>query len=287
MIIGISGKKRSGKDLVGRIIQYLTMKKLNPENKQSFDEFCKYYEADSINRQLRPHRETILGYNYWKIVKFADKLKDIICLLIGCTREQLEDETFKNSKLGEEWIIWTINWVDKLGFGHEEIFVEKEEWNKRIIELEKTTSDIFISQEKRLSPRYLLQFIGTDLLRNQLHPNTWVNATMSDYKDGKPIVFDDPNVVFMGLKAKSITTEGIESKWIITDVRFPNEVQAIKEKNGIVIRINRSNLESNDNHQSEIALDNYNEFNYIIENDGSIEELIEKVKQILIKEKII
>ena len=251
MIIGISGKKRSGKDLVGRIIQYLTMKKLNPENKQSFDEFCKYYEADSINRQLRPHRETILGYNYWKIVKFADKLKDIICLLIGCTREQLEDETFKNSKLGEEWIIWTINWVDKLGFGHEEIFVEKEEWNKRIIELEKTTSDIFISQEKRLSPRYLLQFIGTDLLRNQLHPNTWVNATMSDYKDGKPIVFDDPNVVFMGLKAKSITTEGIESKWIITDVRFPNEVQAIKEKNGIVIRINRSNLESNDNHQSE------------------------------------
>ena len=32
---------------------------------------------------------------------------------------------------------------------------------------------------------------------------------------------------------------------------------------------------------------NQNEFNYIIENDGSIEELIEKVKQILIKEKII
>ena len=38
-------------------------------------------------------------------------------------------------------------------------------------------------------------------------------------------------------------------------------------------------------HESEIALDNA-EFDYTIENDGTIEDLIEKVKQILIKEKI-
>ena len=30
-----------------------------------------------------------------EIKKFADKLKDIVCLLIGCTREQLEDQEFK------------------------------------------------------------------------------------------------------------------------------------------------------------------------------------------------
>ena len=32
------------------------------------------------------------------------------------------------------------------------------------------------------TPRILLQQIGTDLFRNQLHPQVWVNATMADYK---------------------------------------------------------------------------------------------------------
>jgi hypothetical protein len=39
-------------------------------------------------------------------------------------------------------------------------------------------------------------------------------------------------------------------------------------------------------HESETALDNA-KFDYEIINDGTIEELIEKVKEILIKEKII
>ena len=39
-------------------------------------------------------------------------------------------------------------------------------------------------------------------------------------------------------------------------------------------------------HISETALDNA-KFDYVIENDGTIEELIEQVKKILIKEEII
>ena len=49
----------------------------------------------------------------WQIKKFADKLKDIVCLLIGCTREQLEDSEFKNKELGEEWRVH-YNWHYKL-----------------------------------------------------------------------------------------------------------------------------------------------------------------------------
>ena len=40
-------------------------------------------------------------------------------------------------------------------------------------------------------------------------------------------------------------------------------------------------------HESETALDNYNDWEYIIENNDTIEDLIEKVKEILIKERII
>ena len=37
----------------------------------------------------------------WKIVKFADKLKDIVCLLIGSTRKQLECRDIKSLSLQE------------------------------------------------------------------------------------------------------------------------------------------------------------------------------------------
>lgn len=69
--------------------------------------------------------------------------------------------------------------------------------------------------------------------------------------------------------------------WIITDVRFPNEAQAIKDRGGIMIRIERPGVESHcgGQHPSETALDNYN-FDYVIENEGSIDELIQKIKQL-------
>lgn len=60
---------------------------------------------------------------------------------------------------------------------------------------------------------------------------------------------------------------------IITDVRFPNEVEAIKKAGGVVIRINRYGVVLNDgrdvNHCSETALDNY-KFDWIIDNNGSL-----------------
>lgn len=92
--------------------------------------------------------------------------------------------------------------------------------------------------------------------------------------------------------------------WIITDLRFPNELEAIKQRKGITIRINRPDYYFNKEekriiptskeyvnvdinpHKSEIALDNA-KFDYIVENDSDITSLIEKVKNILIKEKII
>ena len=80
MLIGVSGKINSGKDLVGKIIQYLT----NKSNVYPFD--------------LK------LDYSYrsnWQIKKFADPLKDMVCILLGCTREQLEDQRIKSLTLQE------------------------------------------------------------------------------------------------------------------------------------------------------------------------------------------
>ena len=55
---------------------------------------------------------------------------------------------------------------------------------------------------------------------------------------------------------------------------------------GIIIRINRES-DYNSTHSSEIALDDYEDFDYTIDNNNCIDCLIEKVKEILKHEKII
>ncbi len=62
-----------------------------------------------------------------------------------------------------------------------------------------------------------------------------------------------------------------DDKWIITDVRYKNEVEAIKDMGGIVIRINRDSVVPV-NHESEYELDDY-EFDYVVENNSTIDDL--------------
>lgn len=92
---------------------------------------------------------------------------------------------------------------------------------------------------------------------------------------------------------KKLTIKGKEKvkypNWIITDMRFPNELKAVKDRGGISIRVSKTGIHTpkiEDLHPSETALDNY-EFDYHIDNSGTIEDLIEKVRKILINEKII
>lgn len=203
MIIGISGRIGSGKDTVGKIIQILAQ---NINDDSIIINHCTDAEIKNLN---------------WEIKKFADKLKDIVCLITGCTREQLEDQDFKKSKLNSDW-------NDSHGIN---------------------------------TYRDLLQVLGTDCGRDMIHSDIWINALFADLNKN--------------------------SNWIITDVRFPNELEAIKKRNGITIRVNRNSCETATLiHESETALDNAN-FDYKINNNGSLEDLIGKVKEILIKEKII
>ena len=273
-LIGISGKMGSGKDTVGSILQ-------------------DYSDDNAEDYQIK---------------KFASKLKEIVCLLIGCTRDQLENREFKEKELGEEW--WY--YCNSLFFDRETKIVSYSEADDTI----KDNTSWYIV---KLTPRKLLQLLGTEAGRNIIHPNIWINALFADYNAKG---FD-----YKGSENKEIKGDWIYPNWIITDVRFPNEAKAIEDRGGIVIRVNRdSELEykhtdkdalemltgmgyedidddfseeainegfrwsetlqkwsfDEDNfqeHPSETALDDY-EFDHVIENDGSIEELVEKVKQL-------
>jgi hypothetical protein len=100
-----------------------------------------------------------------------------------------------------------------------------------------------------MTVREFLQKLGTEAMRNGLHTNTWVNATFATFNS--------------------------MSRWLITDVRFPNEAAAVIEKGGILVRIERGS--DTGDHPSETALDNY-DFNIVIENKGDLLELIQKAR---------
>ena len=134
-----------------------------------------------------------------------------------------------------------------------------------------------MSEGWEMTYREFLQKLGTEAMRNGLHTNVWVNALFANYNA-------------IGYKYKDCDYKVIQGKWeypnwIITDLRFPNEIEAIVERKGITIRVNRPGISLLD-HPSETSLDNA-EFDYTIVNDSTIEDLVIKVREILVKEKII
>lgn len=251
MIVGISGKIGSGKDEIGKIINMLYN---HPEinTKDSI-----YYLANDFKSDLPK----------WQIKKFADNLKDIACLLIGCTREQLEDREFKEKELGEEW--WKYS-----------MLVD----GKVIIEPYLTgqvPKSCHSYEIIRMTPRLLLQILGTEAGRQIIHPNIWVNAVFANYIKKE---YDNPGQPDYDWSNMDDMPKPQYPNWVITDVRFPNEVEAIKQRGGIVIRVNRNQMDDSSlklEHASETALDNYEDWDYVIDNNGTIEELIEKVKTII------
>ena len=112
---------------------------------------------------------------------------------------------------------------------------------------------------KKSTVRDVLQILGTDLLRKGFNENIHVAATLGAIKK--------------------------DEKVIITDTRFENELEAVKKRGGITIRVNRPGL-TKSNHLSETSLDSAT-FDFIINNDKDIKHLINEVRNILIENNLI
>jgi hypothetical protein len=160
----------------------------------------------------------------WRIKKFAGKLKDVASIILGIPTLMFEDQQFKEKNLPQ---IWSNHGLP-------------------------------------MTVRDFLQRLGTDALREGLHPNTWVNALMTDY--GGTYDIDTDSTIY--------------PNWIITDCRFPNEAHAIKNAGGIIIRVNRPGIHAINSHPSEVALDHW-VYDYVIDNDDSLSQLQKKVEKVL------
>lgn len=216
MIIGISGYSGSGKDLVGTIIQEISL-------------------------------------NKWHIKKWAGKLKTIASILTGIPVENFEDQEFKKTLLGPEW-----GTVKDIPLNSVPVFAD-------------------IQFNSLMTVRDFLQKLGTEAIRDSLHENTWVNATMIDYKKES----SECGISKIGTIVNCVDYPN----WIITDTRFPNEAEAIKKAGGIVIRINRPGVQPINPHPSETSLDDWS-FDAVINNDGDVSDIVHKVGLLLYRHNI-
>ena len=113
-------------------------------------------------------------------------------------------------------------------------------------------------------PRDFLQQVGVELIKNKINPNMLIDRAIDD------------------IKVYSYFYDVI----VISDARFVDEINVIKNNfsNVSVIHIlgkeNRLTFDQQ-NHSTETGLDGYDDYDFVINNDGSREDLRNKLFYLL------
>lgn len=163
-------------------------------------------------------------------LSFADAVKDATAAIFGWQRSLLEGDTEESRIFRETRDEW---WSEKTG--------------------------------KHITPRYMLQIMGTEAGRDVFHKDIWVYA----------------------LERKMEMYQNV----VIADVRFPNEIEWMRSKGGFAVRVSRGDdpewyetaVRANKEQNTDLMIDyaiHYSEWawagqimDYQLDNNGSISML--------------
>jgi hypothetical protein len=186
----------------------------------------------------------LVNFHEFRRESFANSLKDAVSKVFGWDRTMLEGRTKQAREWREQVDPW---WADRLDM-------------------------------PELTPRWILQYWGTEVCRTGFHDDMWIASLENKLRN---------------------STDNI----VISDCRFPNEIKSIKSAGGIVVRVKRGpepdwyndavDMNSGDRcvnwaiatrrmdlrkiHASETAWVG-TKFDYVLNNDGSIDDLFAQVK---------
>lgn len=223
-IVGIKGFKGSGKDTVASMISYILHDGIM---KASYDTWLLYHKNDFIE-------------NDEIIIHFADKLKDDISEFCGIDRKLLDRQDIKenyyyNFKTG---IVSTnIKDIDCV--------------INTVLEYDNLSTLLLLNNNVSIKIRVLLQYYGTNVIRNHFWHEAFIRYTMN----------------------KAFDIKNSKGQCIIADARFEDECMAIKYYGGKIIRVDRR--VNNDNHESEQI--KISQDDYVIDNTGTLVGLFYKV----------
>lgn len=149
---------------------------------------------------------------------------------------------------------------ERLGFTHDSFAAPMRRFVNDILgcELRDEDKESQIDWLDGMTPRKMLQTLGTEWGRQMIHPDLWVRALM---RRAPPMC-------------------------VISDVRFENEAAAIRATGGVIVHIYRRPMMS-DSHVSEAGV-KFRDGDFIVHNTGTLSEFInsvESVSEIILSEK--
>ena len=185
----------------------------------------------------------LVNFHEFRRESFADTLKDAVAAVFGWDRTLLEGRTKEAREWREEVDPW---WAERLGM-------------------------------PTLTPRWVLQYWGTEVCRKSFHDDIWIASLENKIRNSKDDI-------------------------IVSDVRFPNEVKAIKNQNGKMIWVQRGRLPKwydtalDANSGSNVAINELKiqkvhasewawvgtKFDHTIHNDMKIDDLYNEVKALVV-----
>jgi len=122
------------------------------------------------------------------------------------------------------------------------------------------------SEETKESVRSILQQVGTEIVRDKIDEDFFVKRLCDD------------------IKVYSYFFDVVT----VSDARLENEIEIPKKlyDNVISIKVERTNYETKlslteQKHRTETGLDNYDDYNYYVENDSTLENLKHKIYNII------
>ena len=194
----------------------------------------------AISGLIGSGKDTVADYlvnlHEFRRESFAGNLKNAMCEIFGWDREMLEGR----SKSSREWREQVDEW-----------------WAKRL-------------NMPHLTPRWILQHVGTDVIRGHFHDDMWLASLENKLRK------TDDDIV-------------------ISDVRFKNEVKMLKDLGAVCVEVTRGDrpgwyqhaidgeikkLETLKVHRSEYDWIG-TEFDAVIDNNGTLDELYKQVEDLI------
>jgi len=175
---------------------------------------------------------------------------------LGCTAQVGKDTAAEYWEKKYPGRVKRVAFADKLkqvcmllfGFSHEQCYGSKE--------IKET-----VDSRYGMSPREILQKVGEGM--RKVYPNIWVDTVFNT-------------------TIPPLQEEGFDC-FIISDVRYPNEGDKILSIGGTLVKVLREDggVGVGANHSSETAMKDYNNFDFIIDNNGSFEEYYERLDKLM------
>jgi hypothetical protein len=194
---------------------------------------------------------------YVKVYSYADSLKQVCVALLGL------DSKLVYGTDADKNVLTHLKWEDMPGV------VSQSEINRLFRQYETSggfgvdgddfeSLGMMVHNDGPMTVREVLQYVGTNIFRRMYEP-VWVNACLNQIKN-----------------------EGSQFA-LVCDVRFPNEVQAIHEAGGKVIKLTRAPFAHLDKHVSEQSIDD-STVDWVLDNkdltiDASSKQLYAKLKE--------